>query len=304
MFKDTKLTPFGRKYVRLYALAVYGLMAAAFLGLVILTPKWYKMLKPWELLACGGVIMAAAIPFHLLGGSKKNRMGGWKKAFYVPAMLLNLLGTSMCEAAYYTHIQVRPPETDLIAGAVIPLGLCLLIGLMICLWPDRAPLLYVISGIFMVCVIIFCGIMWAVTDTEEGCVLWSFAFFNLFGGLLSVIAHFYVCSETLDDEWEDEPATAARCEPDPSAAIPAANPSADADLRSNTRGELEDMTFAWMRYLSFASFGLLLVAGVVVAFILMCACGDCDCDCDCCSGGDCGSSGNGSGTSVKRKRRR
>ena len=53
----------------------------------------------------------------------------------------------------------------------------------------------------------------------------------------------------------------------------------------------------WLRFASFASFGLLLIVAVVVLVILLCAAGggDCDCGCDgCCDGCDCGGDGKGS----------
>jgi hypothetical protein len=57
----------------------------------------------------------------------------------------------------------------------------------------------------------------------------------------------------------------------------------------------------WIRFASFASFGLLIAVGAVVLLILICAAGgdSCDCNCDggCCDGGDCG----GGGGSKKRK---
>lgn len=59
----------------------------------------------------------------------------------------------------------------------------------------------------------------------------------------------------------------------------------------------------WLRFMSFASFGLLIVVASVVLIILMCAAGGdgCDCDCGdgCCDGCDCGCGG---GNSKARKR--
>ncbi len=56
----------------------------------------------------------------------------------------------------------------------------------------------------------------------------------------------------------------------------------------------------WLRFLSFASFGLLMVAGAVVLVILLVTGDGCDCDLDCCDGCDCGS---GDGTARKRRRK-
>jgi hypothetical protein len=59
----------------------------------------------------------------------------------------------------------------------------------------------------------------------------------------------------------------------------------------------------WIRFASFASFGLLMAVGAVVLLILICAAGgdSCDCGCDggCCDGGDCGG-GRGSQTSKAK----
>lgn len=56
----------------------------------------------------------------------------------------------------------------------------------------------------------------------------------------------------------------------------------------------------WLRFASFASFGLLMTVAAVVLIILACAAGSCDCDCgsgDCC---DCGGGGNGKGKGRRR----
>ena len=65
-----------------------------------------------------------------------------------------------------------------------------------------------------------------------------------------------------------------------------------------------DENSPWLRFASFASFGLFMVVAAVVMIILICAGGDCDCggDCgDCC---DCGSGGNGKSSVKKAKKRR
>ena len=61
----------------------------------------------------------------------------------------------------------------------------------------------------------------------------------------------------------------------------------------------------WLRFASFASFGLLMVVAAVVLIVLACAAGDCDCDCsggDCCDCGDCGC-GGGDGKGARKKGR-
>ena len=67
----------------------------------------------------------------------------------------------------------------------------------------------------------------------------------------------------------------------------------------------------WLRFSSFAAFGVLMAVGSIVLIILVCASGGdgCDCDCggDCCDCGDCGCGGTENGTGggkMKRKTRR
>ena len=63
----------------------------------------------------------------------------------------------------------------------------------------------------------------------------------------------------------------------------------------------------WLRFSSFAAFGVLMAVGMIVLIILVCAAGGdgCDCDCggDCCDGGDCGCGGSSSDSGAARKRR-
>ena len=55
-----------------------------------------------------------------------------------------------------------------------------------------------------------------------------------------------------------------------------------------------DEKSSWLRFASFASFGLLLIVAFVVLIILLCAGGgDCSCDGGCCDGCDCGGGGKG-----------
>ncbi len=64
----------------------------------------------------------------------------------------------------------------------------------------------------------------------------------------------------------------------------------------------------WLRFSSFAAFGVLMGVGTIVLIILACASGGdgCDCDCggDCCDCGDLGCGGTKSKTGASRGRRR
>ena len=63
----------------------------------------------------------------------------------------------------------------------------------------------------------------------------------------------------------------------------------------------------WLRFSSFAAFGVLMAVGMIVLILLVCAGGGdgCDCDCggDCCDGGDCGCGGTAEKATKKPKRR-
>ena len=67
-----------------------------------------------------------------------------------------------------------------------------------------------------------------------------------------------------------------------------------------------DENSPWLRFASFASFGLFMVVAAVVMIILICAAGDCDCDGDCCDcdGSCCDCGGGGGGNSKPRRQRR
>lgn len=68
-----------------------------------------------------------------------------------------------------------------------------------------------------------------------------------------------------------------------------------------------DEESSWLRFASFAAFGILMAVGGIVLIILACAGGDgCDCDCsgDCCDCGDCGCDGSGGGESHAAKKKK
>lgn len=67
-----------------------------------------------------------------------------------------------------------------------------------------------------------------------------------------------------------------------------------------------DYDSPWLRFASFASFGILISVALLVLLIIACAGGDCDCDCgDDCGGGDCGGcdcGGGGDGVHTRGKK--
>lgn len=63
----------------------------------------------------------------------------------------------------------------------------------------------------------------------------------------------------------------------------------------------------WLRFSSFAAFGVLMAVGSIVLIILVCAAGGdgCDCDCsgDCCDCGDCGCGGTENGKAAAKRKK-
>lgn len=244
------MTDIERKHTRIYAMAMLGLYAVGVLFTAVLVPGWQGLSKPLTMVIFGGVLMVVAIPFHVLGG-KLAKTWAFHRALYVLSILLNLVGSTLCQAAYYTHVGTKPAANALAIGAVAVVGLCLLFGVLVVLFPTRFRPLTAIFGLITLGLAITCVVFWV----KEGGVtastaMWSFGFFQLVG-LIMVLGGFFYAGEDM--------------------------------------GVLAS-PWVWMRYLSFASFGLLLIVAAVVLLILLCASGDgCDCDCggDCC---DCGGS--------------
>ncbi len=218
-----------------------GLYLLACVGFVGLTPLWYAWMAPDVMLLPGLFMMLGAIPFHIAASALADRHG-WRVLLYLPAMVLNVLGTSLCEAAYYTHMKIKPPEPELIVGAVVAIGVGLVLILSVALFPSRTRLWCGIGGLVTAALMIVAIVLWVRAGRTPDVVVCAGGFFRLLGLLITVTALFYACEA-------EEPAR-----------------------------------WGWMRYLSFASFGLLAVAGAVVLMILACAGSSCDCDC---SGGDC-----------------
>ncbi len=266
--------PLEKTYIRRSTLWLLGLMAGGCLVLVKLVPLWYGLFPPSPkiLLLIGALIMAAAIPFHAVAGCRRMKKYAWRRILYIPAILLNFIGVSLFEAAYYTRIEVDPPVSELIAGAVIPIGLCALICLFVVLLSDYLSVLVLIFGGLTLGGIVTCIVFWVKAGLSAASVLWSFALFNLLGVLMVAVALIYAAGEVSDLYGEG------------------ASPAPDTE---------NDAAWGWMRFLSFSSFGLFLIVGAVILLILICAGGDCDCDCGCDSC-DCG----GGGESKGRKRRK
>ena len=61
----------------------------------------------------------------------------------------------------------------------------------------------------------------------------------------------------------------------------------------------------WLRFSSFAAFGVLMAVGSIVLIILVCAAGGDGCDCggDCCDCGDCGCGGTESGKAASKRKK-
>ncbi len=289
----TPLLPLERRYIRRTALWMLGLMTVGCFALAGMVSLWYgKVPSDWKgLLFFGILIMAFAVPFHMLAGQRQKANSAWRRVFYIPAMLLNLLGVSLMEAAYYTRIGVEPPMSDLLAGALISVGVCLLATLCVYLLTNYLSLLSIIFGIAEVAGIVTCIVFWVKTGHSADAVVWSFALFNLLGTLIVSVAFIYAANEVSEICGEGS------------------LPSFPEESADHGPGETEpekdhtDVAWGWMRFLSFASFGVFLLVGVIVILVIaIIGGGACDCDCgdDCCEGCDCA---DGHMSSTKKKKR-
>ncbi len=244
--------------IRRLSLCVLPLFAALSALASILTPAFCGLAAPKLLLAIGGGLMLAAIPLHLLAGGRQGSFGAWRHSLYISAILLNAVGTSLCEAAYYTHLQARPAATTLLLGAALPILAALLFAGVQCLLPRHYAGLTWVFSLITVAGGIASAILWARSNEK---IFWSALFFAACTLLLGIIALRYTCDA-------------------------AADPGGD----------------PWLKFCSYASFGLLIVVAVAVLLILCIAGSDsCDADCDCCDCCDCGSSSSSASRKKARK---
>ncbi len=260
------MTDMEKKHIRLYAWIMLGLYTAGMAVLAVLAPGWQGFLEPMDMVIFGGVLMGMAIPCHILAG-KSAKKWAWHKVFYIVSLILNLMGTALCQSAYLTHMQARPSAGALLVGCLIIAGICLLFAVLVSLLPALFRVFTVIFGISAAILAYICIISWVDGGVKQSSAPWSMGFFMFLGLIITMVAFFYACE--------------------------------DVDMQESPMG--------WMRYLSFASFGLFLLVAVIVLLILACIGGDgCDCDCDCCSGAECCDCGSGGSTdaNIKKKKKK
>ncbi len=311
----TPMTPPEKEHIRSTALWMFGLTLVGGLLIAWLTPKWDEICAQSyvEMLILGAILMVAAIPLHVLAGSRRMKKRKWRRVFYMGA-ILNVLGVSLFEAAYYTRIGVAPLDVEeLFRAAVLPLFFGFLCMACFVLFTNAIAALPLIQGGVGLVGIVICIVFWVKAGHTKDAVFWSFMLFTLVSVLIVLIAFVFAAGEVselyggTDAELTEAnaEAPAADAMPDRSAGMVEAAEHVDADGDNSDEADRRaDAGWGWLRFLSFASFGVFMLVGAVVLLILMCLGGDCDCDCDCCSGCDCGGSGSGGKSKVNRRIRR
>ncbi len=300
----TPMTPLEKEHIHLTALWMFGLLAVGCLLIAWLTPKWDAVCAQSyvEMIILGVILMVMAIPFHVIAGCRKMRKRKWRRVFYMGA-ILNVIGVSLFEAAYYTRIEVAPLDTELLFSAVVlPLLFGFLCLACFILFTNAISVISLIFGGLGLAGVVTCIVFWIQAGHGEDAVFWSFMLFTLVNVLIVMVAFVFAAGEVSEIYGgvaeEDAPPM-----PDASGSestSPETETSTDEEEDQDRRS---DAKWGWLRFLSFASFGVFMIVGGVVLIILMCLGGDCDCDCDCCSGCDCGGSG-GQKSSVNRRIRR
>ncbi len=256
-----------RKRIR----AVTSILLGLFLVFCLIVPALVPLIcGPYEPLAtavAGVIVSLVAIPFHALG-SRKNAGGRHTRpVLFGISMALNTVGIAFCEAAYYIHIAAPALgvsfRSTLLLGALIPMGLTVVLWLVLTCFPTRYAGLTLAGGLVTLGGAIAALVMWIRHGGTPEAVLWSFLFFMLLSTGAVIIALYAAI--------EDDSDRTVSC--------------------------LRYLSFA-----SFGLF-LLVAAIVLLILVCASGDCDCDCDCDCgdgcCDGGDCS---GGSGGKGKRKK--
>lgn len=175
-------------------LPLWGIAACILFALLV--PVWYDFWnvankdEAFVFLILGVIFSILAIPFHILGSKRPQQRALW----YTLSILLNTVGTSHCMTAYYAFLGVRPSATPLLAGALISMGLYLLLALLMHLWPHRYPLLTGIVALLTLTLMVVSIVFWVKNDNK---VFFSFVFFNLLWTLISVCALLAACTDEI-----------------------------------------------------------------------------------------------------------
>ncbi len=291
-----------KKHSRLFPvpLPILLLCALSFRAAAVLVPHLVNLRKPVTMLIIGAAVMLPAIPCHIFAERDRPLF----RLFYIPVLLLNTLGTAIFEAAYYTQIEVVPTKAALIEGLLLPTVLCLLTALSGTVFLRKYAWSLGTGAVISFGSAVTAIVFWVMADGAEQ-VTPSFAFFCFLGMLVAIMAAMIATAEAVEDA---EIAEKLVIEQDPYAlpVMQAETPTVfdvaneDTKIAAAESAEANGTSatiWGWLHYLSLASFGLLILVGVVVAIIIALIGGDCDCG-DCCDGCDCP---GGSGGKKKRR---
>lgn len=158
------------------ALALLMFTACCYLG-----QDWFSK---WHALPIGGVLMLAAVPFHLLG--EKAAIS------YVFSFLLNTVGMGFCASAYYTMTIVPSALEDLLPALILPLAILLVSCILLTFLRElKQPIIAVVMVLEFSLVIAS-----IVFFAKRGGDFYAFSLFSL------LIASFYtvVYALTVDEE--------------------------------------------------------------------------------------------------------
>lgn len=172
-----------------------GILTAVIFCLTV--PAWYglcgNVLKPMYSLIAGVLLSAAAIPFHIVGGSTKaSPIRKYRRLFYVISILLNAVGSAFCMTAYYIHLATTPPPSVLFAAVLPSAVIYALTALLMQAKPHRYALLTGALAALTLALLIAAIVFWVRNDNK---VFFSFCFFNLLWTLISTVALHFACTD-------------------------------------------------------------------------------------------------------------
>ena len=172
-----------------------GILTALIFCLTV--PAWYALcktvLEPMYCLLAGVLLSAAAIPFHVAGGSEKaSRLRPYRRLFYLVSILLNAVGSACCMTAYYIHLSTAPISAVLFAAILPSAVIHGLTALLMQIMPRRYALLTGALAVLTLALLIVAIVFWVRNDNK---VFFSFSLFNLLWALISVVALHVACSD-------------------------------------------------------------------------------------------------------------
>ncbi len=294
----TPMTTPEKTHIRHTALWMFGLMAVGCLLTVWLTPQWNEICaqNDLEMIILGGMLMVIAVPFHIIAGCRRMKKHRWRRLFYIGSVL-NIVAVSLFEAAYYTRIGVAPLDAgELLTAAGLPLFFGFLCMACFILFTHAIAVLPLMIGGLGLAGIVTCIVFWVQAGHTADAILWSFMLFTLVNVLIVLVAFVFAAGEIsmIYGGTEDESAEQNLLNSVSHAKLSIENASEDPDHTDTGKEDAleadrsSDAKWGWLRFLSFASFGIFMIVGAIVLLILMLIGGDCDCDCGDCCDCDCG----------------